>query len=98
MYLSDHGQEVGHVSDRAGHSPMTASGYRIPAVIWQDPPDLARAAGAALTPFRADWAGWTIADLLDIQWPGATPDRNALSAAYRWQAPVLPVEVNSFSE
>jgi len=24
MYLSDHGQEVGHVSDRAGHSPTTA--------------------------------------------------------------------------
>ena len=98
MYLSDHGQEVGHVSDRAGHSPTTASGYRIPAVIWQDPPDAARAAGAALTPFRADWAGWTIADLLDIQWPGAAPDRNALSAAYRWQPPVLPVEVKSFSE
>jgi len=98
MYLSDHGQEVGHVSDRAGHSPTTASGYRIPAVIWQDPPDASRAAGAALTPFRADWAGWTIADLLDVQWPGAPPDRNALSAAYRWQAPVLPVEVKSFSE
>ena len=98
MYLSDHGQEVGHVSDRAGHSPTTASGYRIPAVIWQNPPDATRAPGAALAPFRADWAGWTIADLLNIQWPGAPVDRNVLSERYRWQAPVLPVEVKSFAE
>src|SRR5256885_9979879 len=30
MYLSDHGQEVGHLLNKVGHSPSTESGYRIP--------------------------------------------------------------------
>ncbi len=43
MYLSDHGQEVGHELDRAGHSATTAAGYRIPALLWRSeglPPQL----------------------------------------------------------
>lgn len=98
IYLSDHGQEVGHVSDRAGHSPTTASGYRIPAVVWRNQPGRTLPPEVQSMPFRADWAGWTIADLLHLHWPGALPDRNALSESYRWQAPVLPVEVKSFSD
>ena len=95
MYLSDHGQEVGHVSDRAGHSPSTASGYRIPAVVWRNqqpwPPE------AAQQPFRADWTGWTLMDMLHIRWDGQKPERNVLGGAYRWEAPAIPVAVESFS-
>ncbi|WP_442867218.1 sulfatase-like hydrolase/transferase [Acidovorax sp. NCPPB 3576] len=99
MYLSDHGQEVGHGSDRAGHSPATASGYRIPAVIWRNEAAQPVSAAMAQRPFRADWAGWTLADLLNIQWAGASPERNVLDeAGYRWVAPTLPVAVPSFSD
>ncbi|SEF28814.1 phosphoethanolamine transferase [Variovorax sp. NFACC27] len=95
MYLSDHGQEVGHVSDRAGHSPSTASGYRIPAVVWRNRQPLPQ--DAALQPFRADWTGWTLMDLLNIRWNGQQPERDVLAESYRWQAPGIPVEVESFS-
>ena len=96
MYLSDHGQEVGHGSDRAGHSPSTASGYRIPTVIWRNREPLPNAA-AQQQPFRADWTGWALMDLLKIQWSGQVPERNVLGDAYRWQAPKIPVAVESFS-
>ncbi|MCR6475073.1 phosphoethanolamine transferase [Variovorax sp. ZS18.2.2] len=96
MYLSDHGQEVGHGSDRAGHSPSTASGYRIPTVIWRNREPLPSAA-AQQQPFRADWTGWALMDLLRIRWSGQMPERNVLSDTYRWQAPTIPVAVESFS-
>ncbi|KIQ29012.1 sulfatase [Variovorax paradoxus] len=96
MYLSDHGQEVGHGSDRAGHSPSTASGYRIPAVVWRNSEPLPGGA-AQQQPFRADWTGWTLMDLLKVQWNGQMPERNVLGNAYRWQAPKIPVAVESFS-
>jgi heptose-I-phosphate ethanolaminephosphotransferase len=95
MYLSDHGQEVGHGSDRAGHSPATASGYRIPAIVWRNRQPLP--AEAAQQPFRADWSGWTLMDLLHIRWNGQKPERNVLGEAYRWQAPEIPVAVESFT-
>lgn len=97
FYLSDHGQEVGHGSDHVGHSPSTASGYRIPAIVWRnqvpaDAPDLAE------RPFRADWLGWTMADLLALQWKGQVAGRDVLAPDYRWEAPVLPVKVRSYLE
>lgn len=96
MFLSDHGQEVAHERDHAGHSPGTAAGYRIPALIWQNeasrllPTDLER------RPFRADWGSWTLADLLRIQWRGNEPGRNVLDPAYAWQPPRLAAPVASF--
>ena len=96
MYLSDHGQEVGHGSNHAGHSPSTASGYRIPAIIWRNSPDRPFGAGTGGRPFRADWAGWTIADLLHLRWQHDGGARNVLSADYRWEPPALPVQVDSF--
>lgn len=95
MYLSDHGQEVGHNSNHAGHSPGTASGYRIPTIIWRNLPSTFPA-DMGNRPFRADWASWTIADLLNLRWEGSERYRNALSSDYRWAAPTLPMPVDSF--
>lgn len=93
MYLSDHGQEVGHELDRAGHSATTAAGYRIPALLWRSEPlDPA----TEMRPFRADWAAWTVAELLGLRWPGQDDSRNVLAADYRWQPPRLGVQVASF--
>ncbi|XAH24570.1 phosphoethanolamine transferase [Xylophilus sp. GW821-FHT01B05] len=96
MYLSDHGQEVAHGSDRAGHSPQTASGYRIPALLWRSTPQQAWPAELAQRPFRADWAAWTLADLLHLRWSGDQPQHNVLSPGYQWQAPDIPAKVESF--
>ena len=96
MYLSDHGQEVGHSSNQVGHSPSTASGYRIPTVIWRSGSAVAPLSDAGERPFRADWAGWTIADLLNLSWQHDGSRRNVLGTNYRWESPVLPVQVESF--
>ena len=98
MFLSDHGQEVGHGGNHAGHSPQTASGYRIPLVVWRDGPADPDSAGIQARPFRADWAGWTVADLLHLRWPGGETDRDALRGNYRWVAPRLPVAVKAFED
>lgn len=34
IFLSDHGNEVGHVKNFAGHSPTTEAGYHIPIILW----------------------------------------------------------------
>ncbi|PIF73780.1 heptose-I-phosphate ethanolaminephosphotransferase [Variovorax sp. 54] len=91
MYLSDHGQEVGHESNRAGHSSTTAAGYRIPTLIWSNRPADLFASAKAERAFRGDWSGWTITNLLHLQWPGDRPDRNLLDDSYRWRFPELPV-------
>jgi heptose-I-phosphate ethanolaminephosphotransferase len=98
MYLSDHGQEVGHSGDRAGHSPSTASGYRIPAVIWRNRQGMSTRPEMAEQPFRADWTSWTLADLLNVQWAGNDPRRNVLHADYQWRAPEIPVTIESFTK
>lgn len=96
IYLSDHGQEVGHVRDHAGHSPLSAAGYRIPTLLWTNDPPRPGGASLAGTPFRADWAAWTLARLMHLQWSGQQPSRDVLDPQYRWQPPVLPISIASF--
>lgn len=90
VYLSDHGQEVGHTVNRAGHSATTPDGYRIPLMMWSS---FGQAApSAALTaPVRGDWFGHSLARLLGIGWKGEQPQRDVLDSRYRWQAPPLPL-------
>lgn len=95
MYLSDHGQEVGHVSNRAGHSPMTESGYRIPALVWRNRQQDIKI-GLDERPFRSDWVGWTMVDLLKIDWDGRSEARNVLDPSYVWQPPTLQFPIKSF--
>lgn len=93
VFLSDHGQEVGHTANRAGHSATTPDGYRIPLMLWTsfDSP----APGAALaTPVRGDWFGHSLARLLGIEWAGARPHQDVLDRRYRWQAPKLPLQID----
>lgn len=36
VFVSDHGNEVGHEIDFAGHSPNTQAGYQVPLVVWHN--------------------------------------------------------------
>ncbi len=93
VYLSDHGQEVGHTTDRAGHSATTPDGYRIPLMLWTS--SGAPAHGhAVMKPVRGDWFGHSLTRLLGIEWQGAKPGRDVLDHRYRWQAPSLPVAID----
>lgn len=93
VFLSDHGQEVGHTANRAGHSATTPDGYRIPLMLWSsfDSP----APGQALaTPVRGDWFGHSLARLLGIEWRGAQPRQDVLDRRYQWRAPELPLTID----
>ncbi|AVS93110.1 sulfatase [Paracidovorax avenae] len=87
MYLSDHGQEVGHGANWAGHSPSTPAGYRIPAMVWHNGRAPLAPQGLERRPLRADWAGHTLVQLLRIDWKGYRADRDVLSGGYRWSPP-----------
>ena len=88
--LSDHGQEVGHSIDHAGHSAATPEGYRIPLMVWR--PALEDAAQPVLElPVRGDWLGYSLASLLGIEWIGARPTQDVFDRRYQWRAPALPV-------
>ncbi len=34
IFVSDHGNEVGHEKNYAGHSPNTKAGYQVPLIVW----------------------------------------------------------------
>ena len=89
---------MGHGENRAGHSPGTEAGYRIPTIVWTNHSRPAASTDVAQRPFRADWAGWTVADILGLDWQGEMPERNVLNPQYRWQPPNLPVQVKSFTD
>ena len=98
MYLSDHGQDVGHDDDTVGHSPHTAAGYRIPTVMWRSGPAPAAVLASARI-FRADWAGWTIAELLGVRWNGSLRNRDVLGEGYEWVEPTnVQVPITSFAQ
>lgn len=93
VYLSDHGQEVGHTIDRAGHSATTPDGYRIPLMVWSSYQDTAP--GSSLTlPVRGDWLAHSLTNLLGIEWQGDQPGQDVFDARYRWQPPRLPVRID----
>ncbi len=96
LFLSDHGQEVGQVSDHTGHSALSPDGYRIPLVVWgsslRELPD-----ALARTPVRSDWLGHTVTRLLGLSWAGYRPERDVLDPHYRWQPPPHPLRIDYLS-
>jgi heptose-I-phosphate ethanolaminephosphotransferase len=46
LFTSDHGQEVGHTRDHAGHSFEDASGYQVPMLLWKSRHEMTEMAGS----------------------------------------------------
>src|SRR5256885_14207224 len=84
-------QEVGHLLNKVGHSPSTESGYRIPTIIWRNKIESNSPDNLGDRGFRSDWASWTIADLLSLQWEGKSSKLNILAEDYQWIAPKLQI-------
>lgn len=68
MYVSDHGQEVGHNRDFAGHSIKEESGYTVPALLWVNPhsPLEVNKAELETRPYQTDKMDTTLLRLLKI--------------------------------
>lgn len=82
LYVSDHGQEVGHYRDFAGHSSTDPSGFQVPLVVWTNRADkTARLDRAALEAraYRTDVLDHTLYGLLDIRARGYRPQDDLLS-------------------
>ncbi|BDR09404.1 phosphoethanolamine transferase [Comamonas thiooxydans] len=89
VYVSDHGQEVGHSTNRVGHSPSTESGYKIPAVFWVSDELISTSQEMSNISFRADWLAWTVSDLLSLKWDGKIQSRNIFSKEYKFHPPEI---------
>ena len=94
LYFSDHGQEVGHHRNFAGHSQQDASGYAIPMVWWsrtangQAPAALPD--GLAARPFRLDHIDQTLQRLLGITTRWTQPAQDVMAPDYQPPARVAP--------
>ncbi len=96
LYFSDHGQEVGHHRDFAGHSLQDASGYAIPMVWWSRTADGQAPAvpdGLAARPFRLDHIDQALQHLLGITSRWYEPAQDVLAPAYQPPADVTPASV-----
>ncbi len=95
LYFSDHGQDVGHHRNFAGHSQQDASGYAIPMLWWSrtaaggapvEPPT-----GLAMRPFRLDHIDQSVQRLLGITSRWYQPTLDVLAPDYQPPATVAPV-------
>jgi heptose-I-phosphate ethanolaminephosphotransferase len=95
LYFSDHGQEVGHYRDFAGHSQQEVSGYAIPMLWWSRTADggapLAPPTGMAARPFRLDHIDQSVQRLLGISSRWYQPTLDVLAPGYQPPAAVAPV-------
>lgn len=70
LFISDHGQEVGHTRDHAGHSFEDESGYQVPMLIWNSQQKVAGAPGRAMLEpriYQSDDLDHTILGLLKLE-------------------------------
>lgn len=67
LYVSDHGQEVGHYRDHASHSGIDKSGYEIPLIAWFSQARNFPAAASMLNrAYQTDYLDTTLCGLLKI--------------------------------
>jgi heptose-I-phosphate ethanolaminephosphotransferase len=88
LYLSDHGQEVGHLTDLWGHQLQLESGFTIPLILWlKDRPDLlARKAELERRPYQTDRIDWTFLSRLDIATAFDHPEYDVTGDRFKpWQ-------------
>jgi heptose-I-phosphate ethanolaminephosphotransferase len=84
LFVSDHGQEVGHYRDFAGHSSRDPSGYQVPLLLWTSRADKLAGRRAALEAraYRTDNLDHTLVGLLDIRARGYRPEHDLLSERF----------------
>lgn len=85
VFASDHGNEVGHVRNFAGHSPATEAGYAVPVIYWGQALNRLRAATDRI--FVTDNLDQSLLRLMDIQTNNYDSYRDFFSSDYQWRPP-----------
>jgi len=87
LYLSDHAQDVGHLTASFGHQFFLESGFTVPVILWRNRPDFPTASEKALTtrPYQSDVMDWTLLSLLDISTAKDRPELNLVGPGYQPQ-------------
>ena len=81
LYFSDHGQEVGHFRDFAGHSEQDESGYTVPLWVWRNAVASPRPAKLD-APIRLDTLDQALQNLLGLRSRWYEPQQDFLSSQY----------------
>jgi len=83
LYTSDHGQDVGHTRNHAGHAE-NLPGYEVPMFLWSSVPvSKAASENLATRPYQNDVLDWTLLDLLDISTRGEEPWNSLISPLFQ---------------
>lgn len=87
FYLSDHAQDVGHLTPSFGHQFFLESGFTIPVVLWSNRQGFPTPAEKAFEtrPYQSDVMDWTLLSLLGISTSKDRPELNLVGANYRPQ-------------
>ncbi|MGV3550135.1 phosphoethanolamine transferase [Rhizobium sp.] len=88
LYLSDHAQDVGHLTNVWGHQLQLESGFTIPLILWlKDRPDLlARKSELEMRPYQTDRIDWTFLSRLDIATAFDKPEYDLTGDGFKpWQ-------------
>ena len=88
LYLSDHAQEVGRLTNLWGHQLQLETGFTIPMILWlKDRPDLmAKKAELEARPYQTDRIDWTFLSRMDIVTAFDRPDYDVTNDRFKpWQ-------------
>lgn len=82
LYFSDHGQEVGHFRDFAGHSEQDESGYAVPLWIWRNARAEPLRTDHLDSPIRLDVLDQALQHLLGMRSRWYEPEQDFLAPGY----------------
>ena len=82
LYFSDHGQEVGHFRDFAGHSERDESGYTVPLWVWGNARATALNTAPLNAPIQLDTLDQALHSLLGLRSRWYQAQQDFLSARY----------------
>lgn len=87
LYVSDHAQEVGHLTSLWGHNFKFESGFTVPMFLWtKSEPMLKAKATYEARPYQTDELDWTLLSLLGVTTNRDQPQFDLLGAQYKpWQ-------------
>ncbi len=88
LYVSDHAQDVGHLTTSYGHQFFLESGFTVPMIYWSNRPGFPTAEEKALEArsFETDELDWTLLPMLSIRTNRDKPEFDILGARYQpWQ-------------
>ncbi len=88
LYVSDHGQDVGHLTSSFGHQFSLESGFTVPMIYWKSDPGFPGPGAAALEnrPYQTDHLDWTLLSMLSVRTNRDQPHYDILGPDYRpWQ-------------